>query len=99
MRPLPFFVLNITGTFVRIGLIFVIGDLLADPIRSIVSFITDYQWYLTGITFTLVALSLVRQGFRGRGPVQSVDELEDELASAQAEITAEREDAPVHDVP
>jgi hypothetical protein len=30
--------------------------------------------------------------------VQSVDELEDELASAQAEITAEREDgAQVHD--
>jgi membrane protein YqaA with SNARE-associated domain len=98
MRPLPFFVLNITGTVVRIGLIFVIGDLLADPIRSIVAFITDYQWYLTGVTFTLVALSLVRQGFRGRGPVQSVDELEDELASAQAEITAEREDgAPVND--
>ena len=31
------------------------------------SFITRYQWYLTGITFTLVAVSLVRQGMRGRG--------------------------------
>ena len=67
MRPLAFFSLNITGTLVRIGLIFVIGDLLEDPIRSIVSFITDYQWYLTGITFTLVAVTLVRQGMRGHG--------------------------------
>jgi membrane protein YqaA with SNARE-associated domain len=89
MRPLPFFALNITGTIVRIGLIFMIGDLLEDPIRSIVSFITRYQWYLTGISFTLVALSLARQGLRGRGPVQTVDELEDELAVAEAEVAAE----------
>lgn len=86
MRPLAFFSLNITGTLVRIGLIFVIGDLLQDPIRSIVSFITEYQWYLTGITCTLVAVSLVRQGRRGRGPVESVDELQHELAVAQAEL-------------
>jgi membrane protein DedA with SNARE-associated domain len=98
MRPVPFFALNVTGTVVRIGLIFVIGDLLEDPIRSIVSFITRYQWWLTGITFTLAAVSLARQGLRGRGAVQTVDELEDELASAQAELHAEREEgATVHD--
>jgi len=96
MRPLAFFTLNITGTLVRIGLIFVIGDLLADPIRSIVSFITDYQWYLTGITFTLVAVSLVRQGRRGRGPVESVDELQHELEVAETELESE---ATVHDGP
>jgi membrane protein YqaA with SNARE-associated domain len=89
MRPLAFFSLNITGTLVRIGLIFVIGDLLADPIRSIVSFITDYQWYLTGITFTLVAVSLVRQGRRGRGPVETVDELQHELEVAETELEGE----------
>ncbi len=89
MRPVAFFSLNITGTLVRVGLIFVIGDLLADPIRSIVSFITDYQWYLTAITFTLVALSLVRQGFRGRGAVESVDELQHELAEAEADLEHE----------
>ena len=100
MRPLAFFSLNITGTLVRIGLIFVIGDLLEDPIREIVSFITRYQWYLTGITFTLAAVMLVRQGWRGQGAVQSVDELQHELAQAEAELDAERDaeregDAPV----
>lgn len=100
MRPLAFFSLNITGTIVRIGLIFVIGDLLEDPIREIVSFITRYQWYLTGISFTLVVVMLVRQGWRGQGPVQSVGELQYELAQAEAELEAEREgerggDAPV----
>jgi membrane protein YqaA with SNARE-associated domain len=92
MRPVPFFALNITGTLVRIGLIFVIGDLLEDPIRSIVSFITRYQWYLTGITFTVAAISLWRQGRRGRGPVETVDELQDELLAAEAELAVERED-------
>jgi membrane protein DedA with SNARE-associated domain len=90
MRPLAFFSLNITGTLVRIGLIFVIGDLLEEPIRDIVSFITRYQWYLTGITFTLVAVTLVRQGMRGHGVVQSVDELQQELAEAEADLEAER---------
>lgn len=89
MRPLAFFSLNITGTLIRIGLIFVIGDLLEDPIRSIVSFITRYQWYLTAITFTLVAVSLVRQGRRGRGPVETVDELQHELAVAETELESE----------
>jgi membrane protein DedA with SNARE-associated domain len=89
MRPVAFFSLNITGTLIRVGLILMIGDLLADPIRSIVSFITDYQWYLTGITFTLVAVSLVRQGFRGRGAVESVDDLQHELAAAEAELETE----------
>jgi membrane protein DedA with SNARE-associated domain len=86
MRPLAFFSLNITGTIVRVGLIFVIGEALADPIREIVSFITRYQWYLTGVTVTLVAVSLVLQGRRGRGPVQSVDELQRELDDDAAAI-------------
>jgi membrane protein DedA with SNARE-associated domain len=89
MRPLAFFTLNITGTLVRIGLIVLIGDLLEDPIREIVSFITRYQWYLTGITFTLVALSLVRQGLRGHATVETVDELQEQLADAEAAIAAE----------
>jgi membrane protein DedA with SNARE-associated domain len=90
MRPLPFFALNITGTLVRIGLIFVIGDLLEDPIREIVSFITRYQWYLTGITFTLAAITLLRQGMRGQRAVESVDELQQELAAADVDLEVER---------
>lgn len=96
MRPLAFFSLNITGTLVRVGLIFVIGEVLADPIRSIVSFITDYQWYLTAITFTIVAVSLVFQGRRGRGAVESVDELQQQLADAEAAL---EDEATIHDAP
>ena len=90
MRPLAFFSLNITGTLVRIGLIFVIGDLLEDPIREIVSFITRYQWYLTGDhVHARRGHRCVRQGWRGRGAVQSVDELQHELAQAEAELDAD----------
>ena len=96
MRPLAFFSLNITGTIVRIGLIYYLGDLLEEPLRDIASFITRYQWYLTPITFLLVAVSLWRQGRRGRGPVETVDELQAELASAERELEGE---ATIHDVP
>ncbi len=89
MRPLAFFSLNITGTIVRIGLIYYLGDLLAEPLRDITSFITRYQWYLTPITFLLVAVSLWRQGRRGRGPVETVDELQAELARAERELEDE----------
>ena len=96
MRPLAFFSLNLTGTIVRITLIFYLSDLLADPLRDIASFITRYQWYLTPITFVLVAVSLWRQGRRGRSPVETVDELEAELQTAELELADE---ATVHDVP
>jgi membrane protein DedA with SNARE-associated domain len=89
MRPLPFFALNITGTVVRVTLIFFLGDLLSEPLHDIAAFITRYQWYLTPITFAIVALSLWRQGRRGRGPVESVDELQAELAEADHELHAE----------
>ena len=94
MRPLAFFSLNITGTIVRITLIYYVGDLLADPLRDIASFITRYQWYLTPITFLLVAVSLWGQRRRGRGPVETVDELQEELARAERELEGE---APARD--
>ena len=96
MRPLAFFSLNITGTVIRIGLIFWLGDVLETPLRDITSFITRYQWYLTPITFLLVAASLLRQGRRGRGPVETVDELEADLATAEREL---EEEASVRDLP
>jgi membrane protein DedA with SNARE-associated domain len=95
MRPLAFFSLNLTGTIVRITLIFYLGDLLEDPLRDIASFITRYQWYLTPVTFLIVAVSLWRQGRRGRGPVESVGELQAELATAERELADE---ATSHDV-
>lgn len=95
MRPLAFFSLNLTGTIVRITLIFYLGDLLEDPLRDIASFITRYQWYLTPVTFLIVAVSLWRQGRRGRGPVESVGELQAELATAERELADE---ATIHDV-
>jgi membrane protein DedA with SNARE-associated domain len=95
MRPLAFFSLNLTGTIVRITLIFYLGDLLEEPLRDIASFITRYQWYLTPVTFLIVAVSLWRQGRRGRGPVESVGELQAELATAERELADE---ATIHDV-
>jgi membrane protein DedA with SNARE-associated domain len=96
MRPLAFFSLNLTGTILRITLIYYLGDLFEDPLRDIAAFITRYQWYLTPITFVLVAVSLWRQGRRGHSPVETVEEVEAELETAERELADE---ATVHDVP
>jgi membrane protein DedA with SNARE-associated domain len=96
MRPVPFFALNITGTVVRITLIFFLGDLLSEPLIDIASFIGRYQWYLTPITIVIVALSLWRQGRAGRRPVETVGELQAELEAADEELEAE---ATIHDAP
>jgi hypothetical protein len=58
-------------------------------LRDIAPFITRYQWYLTPITFLLVAVSLWGQGRRGRGPVETVGELQEELARAEHELEGE----------
>jgi membrane protein DedA with SNARE-associated domain len=89
MRPLPFFALNITGTIMRVTLIFLLGDLLSEPLQDVAAFISQYQWYLTPVTFVIVALSLWRQGRKGRGPVESVDDLQAELAEADKALHAD----------
>ncbi len=96
MRPVPFFALNITGTIVRITLIFFLGDLLSEPLTDIASFIGRYQWYLTPITFVIVAMSLWRQRRKGRRPIESVGELQAELEAADEELEAE---ATIHELP
>ncbi|HJX21861.1 MAG TPA: hypothetical protein VJ454_12780, partial [Steroidobacteraceae bacterium] len=58
-------------------------------LQDIAAFISRYQWYLTPVTFVIVALSLWRQGRKGRGPVESVDDLQAELAEADEELHAE----------
>ena len=68
----------------------------SEPLHDIAAFIGRYQWYLTPITFAIVAVSLWRQGRKGRGPVESVDELQAELGAADEELAAE---ATVRDVP
>ena len=50
----------------------------------------------TPITFLIVAVSLWHQGRRGRGPVETVDELQAELATAELELESE---ATIHDAP
>ena len=97
MRPLAFFSLNITGTIVRIGLIFWLGDLLEDPLRDIAVV------YCAGTSGTSLrsrsCSSWCRCGVRVvavRSPVETVGELQAELADAELEL---EDEATIRDEP
>ena len=90
MRAFPFFSLAVAGTVVRVTLIYFLGDALAGPLRDISDFIARYQWYITPVTFTLGAYFLWRTWRRNRRfPIESVDQVDAELAQTARELEAE----------
>ncbi|HEX9682167.1 MAG TPA: hypothetical protein VGA13_03740 [Acidimicrobiales bacterium] len=77
MHPGWFISLNISGTVARLYLIRVIGDVFSGPIDSVLGFIADYRWQLTGVTVALVAISVISHR-RGGGELEGITELEED---------------------
>jgi membrane protein DedA with SNARE-associated domain len=79
MRARTFFTVAAVGTLVKITIVYFLGDLLRAPLRDVADFVGRYQWYLTPLTFSLVALQLLRRRRRHRLPIETVEEFEHEL--------------------
>jgi hypothetical protein len=84
MRPARFFTIAAVGTLVKVTLVYYLGDALAAPLHDIADFVGKYQWYLTPVTFSLVAIQLLRRRKRDRLPIETVEEFEHELEDAPA---------------
>lgn len=79
-----FLVLNIGGTIGRLYILRVTGDIFSGPIDSVLGFIRDYRWPVTGVLILVVAFSIwseLRQG----GEIDSLTHLEEELGVAEDE--------------
>lgn len=78
-----FFALNLAGTVGRLYLIRVTGDVLSSPIDGVQDFISEYQWQLIAVSAVLVAWSL-RNEFRGKGEIDDLVHIDEELVPEQA---------------
>lgn len=79
MRPAVFISLNLAGTFGRLYLIRRLGDVFSDPLTDVRSFISDYQAPLLVLSFSLVGLSIWNERRQGRGELESITHLDDDL--------------------
>jgi membrane protein DedA with SNARE-associated domain len=77
-----FAAVNLTGTLVRILGVRLIGDAFSDPILSFNDWIADNRVWLTAITFTLVFAFAFRAALKGQRPLETPDDLAEELEEA-----------------
>jgi membrane protein DedA with SNARE-associated domain len=87
MRTAPFLVLNLGGTAVRMALVVWVGDVFSDQLLDVTDFVGRYRWWLTGISVSLVTISVWRARHTGRSEIETVGEVE-------AELTEMAEDQP-----
>lgn len=78
MRVSVFFLCNLVGTLGRLYLIRVLGATFSSPIDSVQSFIGEYRWWLMGLSFVAVLLSL-RGELSGEGEIETLVHLDDEI--------------------
>jgi membrane protein DedA with SNARE-associated domain len=85
MPVFAFVVLNVTGTFARLYLIRVVGDVFDSPIESILDFIKDYRVPRLVITVALVLFSVWNEHRLGKGEITSLTRLEEDIEQIEAE--------------
>ena len=78
MRVWLFFAVNLVGTVGRLYLIRVVGATFSSRIDSAQDFISEYRWWLLGLSAVAVAWSL-RSEFSGGGEIDQLRHLEEDL--------------------
>jgi membrane protein DedA with SNARE-associated domain len=87
-----FAILNVSGTLVRLWLIRIVGDIFDSPIQTILDFIKDYRVPLLAITVAIVAFTVWNEHRLGKGEIESLTRLQEEMEEIQAEETEESEE-------
>lgn len=84
-----FAAVNVAGTAFNIVVARSLSEALSGPIGALVRFTDRYQWWLTAVTVTAVMLSVSLQRRRGEGEVESITEIERELAGEPGDDAAD----------
>ncbi len=93
MRPAVFLVLNVTGTIARLVLIAQVGELFSSPIDGLLDFIGEYRNPLLVVSVGLVAFTIWNERRHGKGELESLTHLDEEIADAEEDLAAEDESA------
>ncbi len=78
--------------------VYYLGDIFSAPLHDFANFVGKYQWYLTALTFSIVAVQLWRRRRRNRLPIETVDEFEHELED-DVELEGEPDQAATESTP
>ncbi len=84
-RSSPSSSLNVTGTVARLYLIRVVGDIFDKPIEAVIDFFHGYRIPLLSVTVAVVGLIVWNEHRHGKGEIESLTHLEQELEQIQAE--------------
>ncbi|MGQ0824248.1 MAG: hypothetical protein ACT4OX_04300 [Actinomycetota bacterium] len=84
IKWIPFIVVNVAGTIVRISLIRGLSDKFSDAILDFNDWIGANRLWITGITVAIVALTIANSMRRGKHPIETPEELAEELEAADA---------------
>jgi membrane protein DedA with SNARE-associated domain len=82
---MPFLIVNVVGTVVRMTLIRVLGDAFSDPILKFNNWIGDNRAWITIITVGIVVITIATSMRKGRTPLETPTELADELEAAESD--------------
>jgi len=82
---IPFLIVNVVGTVVRMTLIRVLGDAFSDPILKFNNWIGDNRAWITIITVGIVVITIATSMRKGRTPLETPTELADELEQAESD--------------
>ncbi len=85
MPPPVFLVLNVTGTFARLVLLRLVGDVFDDPIDAVLGFIRRNQWRLTAVTIAIVVVQVLWDRRKGTSELQSLEDLQDRVEADEGE--------------
>ena len=91
MRTRTFFLVAALGTIAKVTIVYYLGDWLSAPLHDIADFVGQYQWYLTPVTFAVVALQLLSRRRKNRLPIETVDEFERDLEDRSRASATTRE--------
>ena len=91
MTPPVFLTLNISGTLTRLVLLRLLGNVLEDPLDTLLDFIARNQLKLTLLTIGLVIAQAAWDKRRGRGELEAISELEERIEEEHVADDAEAE--------
>jgi membrane protein DedA with SNARE-associated domain len=97
MAPPVFLALNVVGTAVRLYLIRVLGETFEAPLGSLLDFIRDYRIPLTAASIAIVVLTLVYDRRTGKGELEALTSIEDELGTEEDPAEEPVDDPPAED--
>src|SRR3954470_4610809 len=80
MPIISFLILNISGTWLRLYLIRVVGATFDEPIQAVLDFFARYRLQLLVLSVVLVGVSVLTERRKGKGDIGEILDLEAELA-------------------